>query len=183
MADSSVGAYHLHHVNVISKTGGHIRTDQMDIIASVGVFAVVQHPGGCVFIDVLKDFFKFLNLGFREVAELKFPVNPRGVCDEGGHVSADAFYLGETLHDVVFPVDIGVDDTDDIVEIFIMFLFLGWFVIFGSRFLFLFLFLLLIWFARWLFLCGYVLSFGSFFSFCVFCFCSFFWLLLFLLVW
>jgi len=96
----------------------------MYILTGVRILPVVQHPCWSVFIDVFQDFFEFLDLWFWEVPEFYLAVHPSGVRDKRGHMSSDAFYLGQTLDDVVFPVDIGVDQADDIIEILIVFFFL-----------------------------------------------------------
>ena len=118
--DSAVAADHLHPVDVVLLDDLQVVSEQVHVGSGLVVHLPVDGPAGGVLDVGLDESLDLLDLLVGEGSDLDTGVDVGPLCDDLCDPLSYTFDALETDDGPLLTVDIGVDDTDDEVEVLVL---------------------------------------------------------------
>ena len=113
-----MGADLLHALNVVAELCVEALGEDLGVFAGLEVLLPVKEPeGDHEFLGVLDDADDLLDLIGGELSGALVDVNLGLLADEVGETAAETADLGEGEDDVPLSLNVGVEDTEDVLEL------------------------------------------------------------------
>lgn len=118
VAETAVGADLLEPLDVVAELGVEVLGEDLGVLAGLPVLLSVEEPEGDLELaGVLDDGDELLDLVGGELAGALVDVDLGLLADEVGEAAAEALDLGQGEDDIPLTLNVGVEDTQNVLEL------------------------------------------------------------------
>lgn len=118
VAETAVGADLLEPLDVVAELGVEVLGENLGVLAGLPVLLSVEEPEGDLELaGVLDDGDELLDLVGGELAGALVDVDLGLLADEVGEAAAEALDLGQGEDDIPLTLNVGVEDTQNVLEL------------------------------------------------------------------